>query len=87
LKLAEQNSSYEIEQLRAEHEKKKQAALGTMQSLEKDIATKTVHNSAGVRKEAAKALAEAVKGLSETRAAAPLAKPEDDRLPDTGESA
>ncbi len=76
LQLAEQNSSYEMEQLRAEFEKKKQATLGTMQTLEKDIATKTVDNSAGVRKEAAKALVEAVKGLSGRRAAAPLAKQE-----------
>ncbi len=61
LQLAEQNSSYEMEQLRAEFEKKKQAAMGKVQTLEKDIATKAVDNSAGVRKETAKALVEAVK--------------------------
>jgi hypothetical protein len=67
LELAEQNSSAEIEKLRAEYEEKKQAALGTMQSLEKNIATKTVDNSAGVRKEAATALAEAVKSLAQRK--------------------
>ncbi|MGD6853174.1 MAG: hypothetical protein ACQCN6_14030 [Candidatus Bathyarchaeia archaeon] len=72
LKLAEQNSSYELEHLRAEYEKKKQAALGQVQTLEKDIATKAVDNSAGVRKEAAKALADAVKALSERKKALPI---------------
>jgi hypothetical protein len=74
LKLAEQNSSYEIEHLRAEYEKKKQAALGQVQSLEKNIATKAVDNSAGVRKEAAKELAEAVKALSERKKALPISQ-------------
>jgi hypothetical protein len=82
LQLAEQNSSYEMEQLRAEFEKKKQAAMGKMQTLEKDIAIKAVDNSAGVRKESAKALVEAVKGLSERRSAAPLAKPEVALIPE-----
>ncbi len=72
LKLAEQNSSYEMARLRDESEKKKQAALGQVQTLEKNIATKAVDNSAGVRKEAAKALAEAVKSLSEKKKAASL---------------
>jgi hypothetical protein len=76
LQLAEQNSSYEMEQLRAEFEKKKQAALGKMQTLEKDIATKTVDNSAEVRKQAAKALAEAVKSLAQKKTATPLNNPE-----------
>ncbi len=71
LELAEKNSSAEMEQLRAEYEKKKEAALGKVQTLEKDIATKAVDNSAGVRKEAAVALAEAVKALSEKKKAAP----------------
>jgi len=66
-KLAEQSSSAEQEKLRAEYEKKKQAALGTVQTLEKDIATKTVDNSAEVRREAAKALAEAVKALTQRK--------------------
>jgi len=71
LELAEKNSSAEMEQLRAEYEKKKQAALGKVQTLEKDIAKKAVDNSAGVRKEAANALAEAVKALAEKKKAAP----------------
>ncbi|MCL5877948.1 MAG: hypothetical protein M1540_09080 [Candidatus Bathyarchaeota archaeon] len=71
LELAEKNSSAEMEQLRAEYEKKKEAALGKVQTLEKDIAIKAVDNSAGVRKEAANALAEAVKALSEKKKAVP----------------
>jgi hypothetical protein len=63
LEIAEKSHSDEMEKLRAEYEKKKQDALGKVQTLEKDIATKEVDNSAGVRKEAAKALAEAVKSL------------------------
>jgi hypothetical protein len=70
LALAEQNSSVEIENLRVEYEKKKQAALGKVQSLEKDLATKAVDSSAEVRKEAAKALAEAVKSLAVRKKAA-----------------
>jgi ferritin-like metal-binding protein YciE len=70
--LAEQSSSAEIESLRAEYEKKKQAALGKVQSLEKDIASKAVDNSAGVRKEAAKALAEAVKSLAQRKKTTPI---------------
>jgi hypothetical protein len=76
LQLAEQNSSYVLEQLRAEYEKKKQATLCMMQSLEKDIAIKTVDNSAGVRKEVAKALAEAVKALGDRKKVAPYKAPE-----------
>ena len=76
LQLAEQNSSYEIEQLRAEFEKKKQAAMGNVQTLEKDIATKAVDNSAGVRKEAAKALVDAVKSLAQKKTEAPIPKSE-----------
>ena len=76
LQLAEQNSSYEMEQLRAEFEKKKQAAMGKVQTLEKDIATKAVDNSAGVRKEAAKALVDAVKSLAQRKTEAPIPKNE-----------
>jgi hypothetical protein len=76
LQLAEQNSSYEMEQLRAEFEKKKQAAMGKVQTLEKDIATKAVDNSAGVRKEAAKALEDAVKSLAQRKTEAPIPKNE-----------
>jgi DNA-binding TFAR19-related protein (PDSD5 family) len=63
LEIAEKSHSDEMEKLRAEYEQKKQTAMGKVQSLEKDIATKAVDNSAGVRKEAAKALADAVKAL------------------------
>jgi len=63
LEIAEKSHSDEMEKLRAEYEKKKQDALGKVQTLEKDIATKEVDNSAGVRKEAAKTLADAVKAL------------------------
>jgi hypothetical protein len=52
-----------LERLKAEYEKKKQAAMGSVQLLEKDIAVKTVDDSAGVRKQAAEALAKAVKEL------------------------
>lgn len=63
LEIAEKSHSDEMEKLRAEYEKKKQDALGKVQTLEKDIATKEVDNSAEVRKEAAKTLANAVKAL------------------------
>lgn len=63
LELAEQNSNAEQEKLKAEYEKKKQATLGKMQTLEKDIATKAIDTSTEVRKEAANALANAVKAL------------------------
>jgi hypothetical protein len=63
LELAEQNSNAEQEKLKAEYEKKKQATLGKMQNIEKDIAAKTVDNSAEVRKAATNALANAVKSL------------------------
>ncbi|HSV49756.1 MAG TPA: hypothetical protein VLH35_05520 [Candidatus Acidoferrales bacterium] len=76
--LAEQNSSTELQKLKEEFEKKKQAALGKVQTLEKDIAKKAVDNSAGVRKQAAEALVEAVKALSAKKLALPVApvKPE-----------
>jgi hypothetical protein len=61
LEVAEQNSNAELERLKAEYEKRKQAALGNVQTLEKDIATKAPDNSAGVRRQAAQALANAVK--------------------------
>ncbi len=67
LTLAEQSSSDEMKKLKEEYEKKKEAALGKVQTLEKDIAKKAVDNSAGVRKDAAKALSEAVKTLSQKR--------------------
>jgi len=69
--LAEQSSSDEIKKLREEYEQKKKEALGKVATLEKDIATKAVDNSAGVRKDAAAALAKAVKELSDKKLAAP----------------
>ncbi len=69
LELAEQNSNAEQEKLKAEYEKKKQATLGKMQSLEEDIATKTIDNSAEVRKQATVALANAVKSLVQRKTA------------------
>ncbi len=63
LELAEQNSGAEQEKLHAEYEKKKQATMGKMQSLEKDIANKTTDGSLEARKAATKALANAVKSI------------------------
>lgn len=73
--LAEQSSSDEIKKLKEEYEKKKKDALGNVQTLEKDIATKAVDNSAGIRKDTAAALAKAVKELSEKKLAVPLTNP------------
>lgn len=70
--LAEQSSTDEIKKLKEEYEAKKKEALGKVQTLEKDIATKAVDNSAGVRKDAAAALTKAVKVLSEKKLAAPM---------------
>lgn len=70
--VAEQNSSAELQKLKEEFEKKKQTALGKVQTLEKDIAKKAVDNSAGVRKQAADALVEAVKTLSQKKLSAPI---------------
>ena len=69
LLLAEQNSSFEQEKLRAEYEKKKQATVGKMQSIEKDIATKTIDDSLEARQAAVKALADAVKSLIQRKTA------------------
>jgi hypothetical protein len=71
LELAEQTSNAEQERIRAEYEKKKQATLGQVQSLEKDIATKATDDSAEVRKQATKALANAVKSLVQRKTASP----------------
>jgi hypothetical protein len=46
--------------------------MGKVQSLEKAIASKAVDNSAEVRREAAMALAEAVKSLAQRKTAPPL---------------
>ncbi len=67
LHTAEQNHSVEQEKLRAEYEKKKQAALGKVQTLEKDVATKAVDNSVEVRKIATKALTEAVQARAQRK--------------------
>lgn len=61
LDVAEQNSNAELERLKTEYEQKKQAAMGNVKNLEKDIATKAADDSAEVRKQAANALAKAVK--------------------------
>jgi hypothetical protein len=74
LQVAEQDSSAQMERLREEHKKKKQAALGQVQSLEKNIAVKDHDNSAYVRKEAAKLLLEAVKACVERKKAQPMVK-------------
>jgi hypothetical protein len=71
LELAEQNSNAEQERLREEYEKKKQATLGKMQTLEKDIATKATDNSAEVRKQATTALVNAVKSRIRRKTASP----------------
>jgi hypothetical protein len=70
--MAEQNSSNELKKLKEEFEKKKQAALGNVQTLEKDIAKKAVDNSAGVRKKAADELVAAVKALATKKQAVPI---------------
>jgi len=63
LEIAEQNSGTEQEKLRVEYEKNKQATVGKMQSIEKDIATKAIDGSLAARQAAVKALANAVKSL------------------------
>ena len=82
LEIAEKSHSDEMEKLRAEYEKKKQDALGKVQTLEKDIATKEVDNSAGVRKEAAKTLADAVKALVARKTAQAPSIGSDSKPPD-----
>ena len=82
LEIAEKSHSDEMEKLRAEYEKKKQDALGKVQTLEKDIATKEVDNSAGVRKEAAKTLADAVKALVARKTAKAPSIGSDSKPPD-----
>lgn len=69
LTLAEQSSNAELKKLREEYEKKKQTATTKMESLEKEIETKAVDNSAEARKAATVALAEAVKSLIDRQTA------------------
>lgn len=71
LRLAEQDSGAEQKKLQEEYLKKKQAMVGKMQSLEKDIKTKEVDNSVDARKTACNALADAVKSLIERKTAPP----------------
>ncbi len=65
LKLAAQESEVEKQKIREEYEKKKQDTIKNVQTLEKDIATKRTDTSITVRKEATKALANAVNLLIE----------------------
>jgi hypothetical protein len=78
LSLAEQNSSDEQRKLAEEYERKKQATLGKMQGLEKDIASKAVDDSSEARKAAAKALANAVKSLAERKTVSSSLSPKQD---------
>lgn len=82
--LAEQSSSDELKKLKEEFEKKKQAALGNVQTLEKDLAKKAVDNSAGVRKQAADELVAAVKALSAKKQAIPIEQPKTGVEPQQG---
>ncbi len=71
LRLAEQDSGVEQKKLHEEYLKKKQAMVGQMQSLEKDIKTKEVDGSVEARKAACNALATAVKSLIERKTVPP----------------
>ncbi|MCW4002905.1 MAG: hypothetical protein NWE95_03210 [Candidatus Bathyarchaeota archaeon] len=75
LALAEQSSNAEIAKLREEYEKKKQATTTKMQTLENEIKTKAVDNSAEARKAATNALANAVKALVQRQTAPAPAQP------------
>ena len=63
LTLVAQESEEEKQRIREEYEKKKQATISNLESLEKKIETKRVDTSIAVRKEAIKALATAVNEL------------------------
>ena len=71
LRLAEQDSGAEQKKLQEEYLKKKQAMVGQMQTLEKDIKTKEVDSSGEARKAACNALATSVKSLIERKTAPP----------------
>jgi hypothetical protein len=71
LRLAEQDSGAEQKKLQEEYMKKKQAMLGQMQNLEKDIKTKEVDSSGDARKAACNALANAVKSLIQRKISPP----------------
>lgn len=63
LELAAQDSGAEQKKLHEEYMKKKQATVGKMQSLEKDVKNKATDGSLEARKAACNALANAVKSL------------------------
>jgi len=71
LRMAEQDTGAEQKKLHEEYLKRKQAMVGKMQSLEKDIKTKEVDNSMDARKAACNNLANAVKSLIERKKAPP----------------
>ncbi|MGD6934819.1 MAG: hypothetical protein ACQCN5_11495 [Candidatus Bathyarchaeia archaeon] len=84
LRIAEQDSGAEQKKLHEEYLKKKQAMVGKMQTLEKDIKTKEVDNSMDARKAACNSLADAVKALIE-RKLAPPEKTEEEKIPENAE--
>jgi len=75
LTLAEKSSNAEMEKLREEYERKKQATASKLQSLENEIKIKAVDNSAEARKAATKALANAVKALVQRQTSPAPAQP------------
>ena len=70
LELAAEESEVDKQKIREEYEKKKQDTIKNVQTLEEDIATKRTDTSITVRKEATKALANAVNLLVERNAEA-----------------
>jgi hypothetical protein len=71
LRLAEQDSGAEQKKLQEDYLQKKQAMVGKMRTLERDIKTKEVDNSMDARKTACNALADAVKALIERKTTPP----------------
>jgi hypothetical protein len=71
LALAAQKSEVEQKKIRDEYEKKKQATIMNVQSLEKEIASKKTDGSLEARKEATKALANAIKALIQRKTEPP----------------
>ena len=65
LALVTQSSGVEEKRISEEYEKKKKATIKNVQSLEKEIKPKKVDGSIDARKAAIKALANAVKALTE----------------------
>ncbi len=85
LRLAEQDSGAEQKKLHEEYLKRKQAMVGKMQNLEKDIKIKEVDNSMDARKAACNSLADAVKSLIERKTAPPEKVDEEKKSPETVE--